>query len=260
MTKIDPDLPRLTGVRVLLAEDNATNQMVVTQMLRAMGAEVDLAVDGVEALERARLAPHDVMLIDIEMPRLTGIEVIRQLRADPGPVSGTPMIALTAYVMREHRLAIEAAGADGLISKPILSVAGFGRDIASLSARRWAARAAGPDPVMAPGGIDLGIFDALVEAVGRESMPELLGKVETDIANAGARVRAALASGELPELRAATHILISVGGAIGARTLQTLAQRMSRAAQGGDRALIAADSPQIVAEIDAALSFVRTQR
>lgn len=253
----------LSGLRVLLAEDNPTNQMVVTQMLLSLGAKVTLAVDGAEALEKAAVQEFDVMLIDIEMPRVTGIEVIRQLRAERGPVSEVPMIALTAYVMREHRIAIDAAGADGLIPKPILSVEEFGRDIERYSARRWANH---DTPGTSAGvaddsdGIDMAIYQSLIDAVGAESMPELLEKVEADISNAGARVRLALQKGDLGDLRAATHILVSVGGAIGARTLQALALRMTRAAQTQDEVAIETDADRIIAEIDAALSFVRGKR
>ena len=102
----------LSGLRVLLAEDNPTNQLVAAQMLESLGASVLLAEDGAEALEIVAREPFDVMLVDIEMPRVSGIEVLRTVRGLSGPIAEVPMIALTAYVMREHRAAIDAAGAD----------------------------------------------------------------------------------------------------------------------------------------------------
>jgi CheY-like chemotaxis protein len=95
----------LSGLRVLLAEDNPTNQLVATQMLESLGASVVLAEDGAEALEILGLGTFDVLLIDIEMPRVNGIEMIRTVRGYSGPAAEVPMIALTAYVMREHRAA-----------------------------------------------------------------------------------------------------------------------------------------------------------
>ncbi len=126
----------LSGLRVLLAEDNPTNQLVAAQMLESLGASVVLAADGAEALEIVAREPFDVMLVDIEMPRVSGIEVIRTVRELSGPIAEVPMIALTAYVMREHRAAIDAAGADGVIAKPILSIEQFGADIRRFMQRR----------------------------------------------------------------------------------------------------------------------------
>ena len=117
--------PDLSGLTILVAEDNETNQILVRQMLEGMGARMVLARDGQEALDLLAQTPVDIALIDIEMPRLSGIEVMQRLRARAG--FDTPLIALTAYVMRENREAIYAAGADGVIAKPIGSVASFGR-------------------------------------------------------------------------------------------------------------------------------------
>ncbi len=126
----------LAGMNVLLAEDNPTNQMVAMQMLESLGAEVTLAVDGAEALGILGEKSFDVALIDIEMPRISGIDLIRRVRAEAGPVANMPMIALTAYVMREQRTAIEHAGADGIIAKPILSIEKFGDDIVGFMRQR----------------------------------------------------------------------------------------------------------------------------
>jgi len=74
-------LPDLSGLSILLAEDNITNQMVVTQMLDAMGAHFEIASDGVEALEKFETHDFDVLLLDIEMPRMSGLDVIRSVRS-----------------------------------------------------------------------------------------------------------------------------------------------------------------------------------
>ena len=84
----------LSGLNILLAEDNPTNQLVAVQMLESLGATVTLAVDGAEALEILDGKLFDVALIDIEMPRVSGIELIQRLREDRGPVADMPMIAI----------------------------------------------------------------------------------------------------------------------------------------------------------------------
>jgi len=262
----------LSGLRILLAEDNPTNQLVATQMLECLGATVDLAVDGAEALEMVRRQPFDVLLVDIEMPRVNGIEVIRTLRCDPGPLARLPMIALTAYVMREHRAAIDAAGADGVIAKPILSIEQFGTEIRRFMRRRCLTRP-GPDIGTARdgavattrgygGAIDQDIFDGLAEAIGPEAMAELLEKVAADLLATRSRLERALAGADKAEIRAATHILISVAGAIGAMRVQGMARELNTAAHqggpadmGGQAGIVAAGA-NLIAEIEAALAFL----
>ena len=112
----------LSGLLVLLAEDNPTNQLVAAQMLESLGASVILAEDGAEALEIVAREPFDVMLVDIEMPRVSGIEVIRTVRGSSCPISEVPMIALTAYVMPQPRAAIDAAAAARGTAQRTLSV------------------------------------------------------------------------------------------------------------------------------------------
>lgn len=242
-------------MHVLLAEDNLTNQMVAMQMLESLGAIVTVANDGLEALEILAERTFDVALIDIEMPRLSGIDLIRQVRSDGTNHADMPMIALTAYVMREHRAAIDTAGADGIIAKPILSIEQFGIDIRAIIERREESRneAAGRTEPQAPPmpdqpAIDEEIFGQLCATFDRERLPELLGKVRTDIANGCASVRTAVENGDMSQLRAATHVLIAVAGAIGALGLQNLSQRLNSAGHASDKLAIERDAPELISE------------
>ena len=156
----------LAGLRVLLAEDNPTNQMVASQMLRALNAEVTVCADGVEALERFEAEAVDLVVVDIEMPRLSGLDVIRAIRARGDARAQVPIVALTAYAMREHRERIAAAGANGLISKPVTSVEALGRGLAAHVTRRAPPRRRGGRGRgrATPGGpvIDQATYEALV--------------------------------------------------------------------------------------------------
>jgi CheY-like chemotaxis protein len=258
----------LSGLQILLAEDNPTNQLVATQMLESLGASVTVAQDGAEALDMALETHFDVLLIDIEMPRMNGIELMRRLRASDGPVAALPLIALTAYVMREHVAAIDAAGADGVIAKPILSIAQFGSDIRGFMRRRAAPRgdaaadaADAPDGPDAPAGavIDFGIYDALADIVGSAAMADLLGKVEADLSTAAGRLERAAAGPDLGEARAVSHVLISVAGTIGAVRAQDLARRMNRAAHAGDAAAVRRGAPALLAETGRVVAFVQSR-
>ncbi len=254
----------LSGLRVLLAEDNPTNQLVAAQMLESLGASVLLAEDGAEALEIVAREPFDVMLVDIEMPRVSGIEVLRTVRGLSGPISEVPMIALTAYVMREHRAAIDAAGADGVIAKPILSIEQFGADIRRFMRRRSdAAGAEGGGAGSANGStspvIDRNVYDTLAEAIGPAAMTELLGKVDSDIQAARARLVQALDPVDLGEVRSVTHILISVAGAVGALPVQERARQMNAAGHRDDAAEVERDMQGLLGEIDRMLEYVRNR-
>ena len=249
----------LSGLHVLLAEDNPTNQLVATQMLQSMGATVEIAGDGAEAIEVVRRGKFDVMLVDIEMPRLNGIEVMRLVRGSDGPLADMPMIALTAYVMHEHVVAIDKAGADGLIAKPILSIARFGEDILRFMRRRAALGEANQSGGAGRATIDLDVYDALADAIGAASMADLLGKVKADIAAAGERVETAFGRGDLEEIRASSHILISVAGAIGAVHAQELARKLNIAAHDRNVDAIGRDAPLLLVEIRLVLDFVQSR-
>ena len=250
----------LKGVHVLLAEDNATNQLVAMQMLECLGASVTLAADGAEALGLVQREDFDVLLIDIEMPRFSGLEVIRAVRASNGSLAQLPLIALTAYVMHEHRVAIDDAGADGIIAKPILSIEQFGAEILQHMEKRGTRPSAAPlpdlDDVDGEAEIDDTIYEALETAIGAHQMGELLEKVRIDISDSQATLERCLPGLSYKGIRSATHVLISGAGAIGAKGLQNQAQRMNLAANALDDASVSEKAAAILAEIRRVLAFL----
>lgn len=254
-----PDLGRLRGMKVLLAEDNVTNQLVATQMLENLGAEVDVAADGAIALELVKSATYDLLLVDIEMPRVSGLDVIRTIRDSPEPLASAPVIALTAYAMQEHREKIARAGADGLIPKPIISIEQFGLDILNYMDDGAAARGVSGGKTGGRGGgasIDVSVYNSLAESMGPETMRDLLGKLETDLISIRAQISAAKDSGDTDEMRGATHVLISVSGAIGAAKLQGQAEQLNALAHRGAFADMRQLSTKALAELEGVLIFV----
>jgi CheY-like chemotaxis protein len=105
-------------ITVLLAEDNEVNLHTMSEYLETKGYRVVAARDGIEAIERARKERPDVILMDIQMPRMDGLEATQRLRADP-KLGDTPIIALTALVMPGDRERCLEAGVNEYLSKPV---------------------------------------------------------------------------------------------------------------------------------------------
>jgi len=123
--------------RVLLADDNAVNREIALAMLQAMGLGADSAADGLEAVRLAQGQRYDLVLMDMQMPHMSGLDATRAIRALPGWQT-TPILALTANASDEDRRACTAAGMNDFIAKPMA----MGLFCAALL--RWLDRGAGP--------------------------------------------------------------------------------------------------------------------
>jgi CheY-like chemotaxis protein len=108
--------PRL---RLLVAEDNEVNREVLAAMIGVLGHEVTFAADGQAALDAAREREFDLVLMDLHMPRMDGLDATRAIRALPGAAAAVPIVALTADAFEETRGRCAAAGMNGLLSKPV---------------------------------------------------------------------------------------------------------------------------------------------
>jgi two-component system aerobic respiration control sensor histidine kinase ArcB len=230
-------LPDLSDVQILVAEDNPTNQTILRGMLERLGARPVFASDGVEALEALGQTRFDIALIDIEMPELNGLEVMRAVRAGSPATAAMPLVALTAYVLRDNREAIYAAGADGIIGKPITSTEEFGRTIL-----RYAGRPMGlpePEDVLATGAddpaygdkMDEARLDELLSIAGPDNASELLDRLTEDLCAIRDTLAAGVAARSVPMIREQTHILVAISGAVGAERLCRLSEVLNIAAK-----------------------------
>jgi CheY-like chemotaxis protein len=107
-----------SSLRVLVAEDNRTNQIVIRRMLMKLGIDCEIVPNGAEAFERARSSEFDLVLMDLQMPVMDGLEATRQIRAII-PQEQLPVYALTAGVLQEEERRSLEAGMNGFLSKPI---------------------------------------------------------------------------------------------------------------------------------------------
>ena len=106
------------GKRILLAEDDPVNQVVVCMGLEETGLSIDCAADGAQALEKAKTEVYDLVLMDMQMPRMDGISATIAIRALPG-YSQVPIIAFTANAFLDDRQRCLAAGMNDFLAKPV---------------------------------------------------------------------------------------------------------------------------------------------
>jgi CheY-like chemotaxis protein len=114
----DVDLHSLAGLRVLVAEDNLINQMIIEEVLNAANIDVTIAENGLEALKALEKAPFDLVLMDIQMPEMDGLTATAQIRADRR-YDKMPILAMTAHSAAEHREESLRAGMNDHLTKPI---------------------------------------------------------------------------------------------------------------------------------------------
>jgi CheY-like chemotaxis protein len=108
------------ALRVLVVEDNATNQMVLLAMLKRLGQTVEVVGDGAKAVEAVRAKDYDLVLMDVQMPDMDGYEATRRIRAlDEARASSLPIVALTANVVPGHEALSLEAGMNDHVAKPL---------------------------------------------------------------------------------------------------------------------------------------------
>jgi PAS domain S-box-containing protein len=214
------------GLRVLVVEDNAINQLLVRRQLARLGYEAVLVASGDLALEAFPKVEADLVLMDWQLPGIDGLETTRQIRewerANRRP--RTPVVAMTASALPGDRDRCLSAGMDDFIAKPV--------SIGTLDAtcRRWvevSTTRAADELVLDPHALDVlneELDDsALVATVVRTFLRELPGRVEW-ILEAGA-------NGDLRGLTLMTHTLRSTSMAVGARGLVTVCEQLEQAAR-----------------------------
>jgi signal transduction histidine kinase/CheY-like chemotaxis protein len=129
--------PAPRSARLLLAEDNMVNQKLATLTLEGLGHTVDVAANGIEAVRMARETAYHLILMDIQMPDMDGLEATRHLRSEAGLSQGVPIVAMTANVMNADRAMCMEAGMNDFLAKPF-----HGRDLKAILAQ-WLPLAVG---------------------------------------------------------------------------------------------------------------------
>jgi CheY-like chemotaxis protein len=117
----EPDAPQALSrpLNLLVADDNEANRELIGTLVRAMGHTVDVVADGCAAVEAVATGGYDLVLMDVQMPRMDGLAATRAIRAMPGETGLTPIIALTANVLPDQVAFYRASGMDDHVGKPI---------------------------------------------------------------------------------------------------------------------------------------------
>ena len=244
---VDRHADRLRGVRVLLAEDNEINQQIAVELLEGVGATVEVANDGLEAVRKLLEQPEppnvDVVLMDVQMPEMDGYQATKTIRSDPRFAS-LPIIAMTAHATIEERQKCLDAGMNGHVSKPIDPAALF--ETVESFVRFVAARVQGPavpaaEPAPAavsdgdelPAVPGLNVADGLGRVAGNTKLyRKLLHRFATTEADAAERIASALAEQDRALAERLAHTVKGVAGNIGAAAVQKAAADLEKAIKG----------------------------
>jgi signal transduction histidine kinase/DNA-binding response OmpR family regulator/HPt (histidine-containing phosphotransfer) domain-containing protein len=264
----DAGMGRRLPLRILVAEDNVINQQVALSFLERLGYRADVAANGLEVLEALRRQPYDVVLMDVQMPEMDGLEATRRIRQlSPSALAAEAqprIVAMTANALKEDCEICLAAGMDDYVSKPVQveELVGALSRCRSSRARPPRESAKGVEPAAAqpglPAVLDLKALDRVRAGLGKQAdrmLPGLIDKFFQDGERLLGQARQALAQGEAGDLRQASHSLKSTSATFGAMALSAVARDLEDLARDGR--LAGAD--ELIARAEAEFARARTE-
>jgi len=232
--------------RILLAEDNEINTMLATTILNAAGYEVECVVNGAEAVEAARLRTFDLILMDMQMPVMDGLQATRLIRALSAPANAVPIVAMTANAMRKDQDACLGAGMNDFISKPIDPEAFLGVVARFMGAELWddtqSLEQAAPAQLV---DVDESKLDSLARILPPERLLKIIDNYLDDSRGRLDHIEVLLETMDFSSTAREAHDLKAASGSFGAQRVHALAAQLERACQCCDDA----EAPRLVEEI-----------
>jgi CheY-like chemotaxis protein/HPt (histidine-containing phosphotransfer) domain-containing protein len=237
--------PTWRDTRVLLAEDNLTNQQVALAILRKLGLTADVVANGREATEALRNIPYQIVLMDVQMPEMDGLEATRIVRAagEKARNSGVPIIAMTACAMEQDRKRCLEAGMDDYIAKPVTPES-LARIIRKWLARHGSSESDAPQSRSLPAEAapatnpDVMVFDetALLQRVmgdrplAREVVAGFIGDIPKQIES----LKTYLQAGDAQGAERQAHTIKGAAAVVCGDVLRDLAFKLEEASRAGD--------------------------
>jgi len=254
----EPERPGAAGssLRILLAEDNLVNQKVALRLLERLGYTADVASNGLEAIEALERGPYDVVLMDVQMPELDGLDASRHI-CERWPDTRPRIIAMTANALPEDREACFAAGMDDYVAKPIRP------DVLAEALRRVRTPVGdATTPKIADRQIDGAAVESLREVGGDDFVAEVIDTFLADVPTLLATLRHSLEAGDAVEVRRAAHTLKSNGATLGATDFAEVCRILEQQAKDGhleEAPVLLARIEEEQASLERALEAVRAK-
>lgn len=253
------ELARRQGARILLVEDNELNQLIASELLKDQGFSVDIAENGLQALEKVDQANYDMVLMDMQMPEMGGVEATRRIR-EQARHDALPIIAMTANVLQEDRDLAMSAGMNDYVAKPI------DPDLLWQALVRWIA----PRPVATrttglgflPEAVDgLDTEQGMRQMQGKEMLyQKILTRFCTSQADSMRNLSTALVAGDRTLAIRTAHTLKGLAGTIGAVRLNAMLEKLERELVSDSQSDAVADSvARTTAELDQLVAAVSRQ-
>jgi signal transduction histidine kinase/DNA-binding response OmpR family regulator len=255
--------PALPRSRILLVEDVIASRVVMARLLRRAGHMVDTVVSGEAAIADVSRQPYDVVLMDLHLPGIGGIDAARQIRMMPGPAGTVPIIALTATTSPEDTVHCRAAGMNGLVTKPatVMEV------LAAIGTHAWPGRVA-PAPEQAAAARSPAdkpavpvLATARLDELRRHLAPAVLGKlVEDGLLDLQQRLpalRDALGGGDPAAILSVAHAMAGVAGGYAMAALDMRLRAVMEAARRHNAAAAVAMAEDLELDLAQAAAALR---
>ena len=238
----------VTPLRILLAEDNKINQKFAVALLSRQGHHVDVVANGNQAIEAVTQTDYDVILMDVQMPELDGVQATRRIRAMEPPKCAVPIIALTAHALSGAREEYLEAGMDDYVSKPIdpalllTKLADIAEKYQIVGTRPPAALAAPAHSddlaaLLARANIDRHSLDTIASVMTPADIAEFLQSYFSDADHRISEMLRQIAADDLDAASRNAHALVSTAGSVGAMRVSQLARSVEDACKAADNTL-----------------------
>lgn len=220
--------------RVLVAEDVPTNQLIVQMLLESFGCHVDMVGNGAEAVNALANGSYDLVLMDVAMPVMDGVEATRRIRAMQDKRASIPIIGLTAFALPEEQERFKEAGMNHILSKPMQRAA-LHATLASALASPGASTVRSILPQATPiNELDTQALAEMTQGLSPSQLGELLGRVAEDIGTHTALALDCVNAGNTEGLARSCHVLKGLAGSFGNRELSLLTKRIEQHCRDGN--------------------------